>query len=295
MAPRNGSINEPKRVNGKTRGKQVILSIGQTPIMPVLSGVAVEARLDELSTHIRRINEALPSGWPIGLEQDLLRRCVCRLSLGPVSISSKTGASILYREGGGRQHLRLRPPSEVAARLLWDRLAVGPLSPADLLQAAAAAGGTARFRTGRALTTAFASGHRLEYLNSEHISRRVASMLAKLNDPTTGRHPILHAIDIYFDTLRIHPLPDGNGRLARILFQAALRQTIGLRAPILPLGPACAANRGALMAAYLAWDFDRNAQPLVDFIVAALSALIDLYERTGLKAARPPTSPPASA
>jgi len=75
---------------------------------------------------------------------------------------------------------------------------------------------------------------------------------------------LLHAIGIYFDTLLIHPLPDGNGRLARLLFQAALRQTIGLSAPVFPLGPACAANRPALIAAYLAWEFDRNAQPLVD-------------------------------
>jgi len=88
------------------------------------------------------------------------------------------------------------------------------------------------------------------------------SRLASSSRPSG--EPLLHAIGIYFDTLLIHPLPDGNGRLARLLFQAALRQTIGLSAPVFPLGPACAANRPALIAAYLAWEFDRNAQPLVD-------------------------------
>jgi Fic family protein len=100
-----------------------------------------------------------------------------------------------------------------------------------------------------------------------------------LNEPTPQLHPLLHAIAVYYETLLIHPLRDGNGRLARLLFQLSLRQTIGLKAPIFPLGPACAANRPALLAAYLAWEFDRNAQPLVNFILAALSSLIRLYER----------------
>ncbi len=34
------------------------------------------------------------------------------------------------------------------------------------------------------------------------------------------------------------------------------------------------------MGAYLAWEFDRNAQPLVDFVTAAVEQLVALYVRT---------------
>lgn len=35
----------------------------------------------------------------------------------------------------------------------------------------------------------------------------------------------------------------------------------------------------ALISAYMAWEFDRDAQPLVDVIVAALRALTTLYDK----------------
>lgn len=256
------------------------LYVGGTPVCPPLRRLPSDCAGNGLVARMKRINGALPAGWPFGLERELLRRGVCRLDLPEARVASEAGGRIRYRDAGRRVHLVERPPAEAAARLLWDRLSSGMLIPADLLDLAGALGGSPRFRTGRALTTAFASGHRLEYLKPALVPQRLDAMLAKLSRLPANDQPLLHAVGIYFDALLIHPLPDGNGRLARLLFQAALRQTIGLRAPIFPLGPACANNRPALIGAYLAWEFDRNARPLVDFIVAALEALVDLYERT---------------
>jgi Fic family protein len=190
-------------------------------------------------------------------------------------------------DGPRRDHLLYRPPAEIAARELWDRLANAPLGRDDLLAAAERLGGQPRLRTGVARTTPFASGDVLEYASPEQVPRRLERLIRKVNAANPKLHPLLHAVGIYMETLLIHPLPDGNGRLARLLFQVSLRQTVGLKAPILPLGPACAANRPALMAAYLAWYFDRDAEPLVDFVTAALEELVSLYVRTARPTPRP--------
>jgi len=260
------------------------LYVGQTPISPPLRRV-VQTDDEQLLTRIRRISARLPGGWPVGLERDLLKRGSCKLSLAPATIRSEIGARIGYLEGGSRSYLLARPAPELAARIVWDRLAANSLGPDELLQAAMVLGGEAHFRSGRAFTSTFATGERLEFLKPEQIDGRLASLLERLNRPRAGSHPFTHAVGIYFDMLLIHPLPDGNGRLARLLFQGALRQTIGLRAPILPLGPACARNRPALISGYLAWQFDRDAQPLADFIMSAVSSLATLYERSFAKTA----------
>lgn len=176
--------------------------------------------------------------------------------------------------------LRRRPPSELAAKILWERAVAGPLTEADLLAAAETAGGAASLRTGRMATDPFPSGHYREFVAPEQVRARFDRLLRRLNESEPKLHPLLHAIAIYYETLLIHPLNDGNGRLARLLFQVSLRQTIGLRAPILPLGPASVYSRPALMGAYLAWEFDRNAQPLVDFVTAAVEQLVALYVRS---------------
>ncbi|HEY0116788.1 MAG TPA: Fic family protein [Allosphingosinicella sp.] len=137
-------------------------------------------------------------------------------------------------------------------------------------------------------TSAFPSGHYLEFVSAEQVRPRFDRLVRRLNVTSPDIHPLLHAIAVYYETLLIHPLRDGNGRLARLLFQLSLRQTIGLRAPILPLGPASAASRPVLIAAYLAWEFDRDAQPLVDFVVAALAALAALYAKGGKRGGAAP-------
>jgi hypothetical protein len=257
----------------------VIIEVGTTPVRRILRKAEERPDHRALIAAIRRTNATLPSGWPIGLEQDLLRRGFGRLSLPVATFSDRYRSTILFADDPLPRNFGTRPPSELAAQLLWERAAHHALQPADLLEAAARLGGAPRLRTGGARTTAFASGHRLEYTAADCIPRRVEALLRRLF--TASDQPLLHAIEIFVETLLIHPLPDGNGRLARLMFQLALRQSIGLRAPVFPLGPACAANRSALVSAYLALELKRDPEPLITFVATALNALVALYARSG--------------
>jgi hypothetical protein len=257
----------------------MIIKIGETPVLPILGRVHASEDYNKLVLKIGEISAKLPSGWPVGLEHDLLRRRVGALDLPIPRVHDPRGAAIIFLDGGSGPHLSRRPPSELAGKHIWERLAEGALGLPDLLASAETLGADPRLRSHEMRTSPFASGHQVEYAGADHVPMRLARLLRRLSAPPANADPLLHAIGIYFETLLIHPLPDGNGRLARLLFQAALRQTLGLRAPVFPLGPACARNRPLLIASYLKWELDRDAQPLVDFIAAALSSLLRLYER----------------
>lgn len=264
-----------------TGGKHSGLYVGATPVWSLLRKIDRFVEADALLAAVLKISDHVPSGWPVGLEQKLLVRTFTPLSIEVATIRSPLVANLRYlhvaEQEPGRH--RRRPPSELAAQHLWKRLAAGPLTQADLLEASRLLGGEARLRSGAMHTKPFASGHYKVFVPRDQVEPRLDRLLQRINTGTPQLHPLLHAVGIFFETTLIHPLPDGNGRLARLLFQMALRRTIGLKAPILPLGPACAANRVALTAAFLAWEFDRDAQPLVDFVTAALDQLVTLYTR----------------
>ncbi len=162
------------------------------------------------------------------------------LDVPVVTIKSPLVRDVAYLSHADQQwhKLQSRPPSELAAKILWERATAGPLRKVDLLAAAESSGGAAGLRTGIMTTTPFPSGHYREFVAPEQVRSRFDRLLRRLNETEPKLHPLLHAIAIYYETLLIHPLRDGNGRLARLLFQLSLRQTIGLSAPILPLGPA---------------------------------------------------------
>jgi Fic/DOC family len=265
----------------KTTGlfERLTLPVGATPVWGPLRTTRAAAEFDDVLAAICQVNDGLPQGWPIGLEQKLLARKLGALPLDVASIRSPLVANLRYLHIAEREHERRlgRPPSELAAQHLWEQRAAGPLTQADLLEAARLLGGEARLRIGGMETSRFESGHYLAFVAREQVEPRLDRLLRRINRGEPRLHPLLHAVGIYFEATLIHPLSDGNGRLARLLFQLALRQTIGLKAPILPLGPACAANRALLTAAYLAWEFDRNAQPLVDLVAGALRQLVELY------------------
>ena len=212
--------------------------------------------------------------WPVGLERALLARGAPRLDLAALAMGGAAGGP-RFEDSGEIGHLLRRPPGELAAWRLWRLLERGPLRREDIAALSRLLGGPAALRTKPLATTPLASGERSSYLPPERIPERLDRLLARLADPHPGLPPLLHATGIYFETLCIHPLPDGNGRLARLLFLGALRQTLGLAAPLVPLGPAIALHRAHVLGCYFAWYLDRDPRPLVDFVLAAVAATLE--------------------
>lgn len=247
-----------------------LLYVGDAPTFDLLAEQAHRFDTRNAEAAIVAASEAFPPGWPVGLEQALLRRGVPKLTLPPVKLRSKTARAIEYRDSGHVDHLLARPPSELAAWRLWKLLDQRKIGPAALLDIARLTGGKAAFRTMPARTTPFASGHVIAFLHADRITVRLDALTHRLVDPPADLPPLLHAIGVYVETLLIHPLADGNGRLARLLLLGALKGPLGLTAPIAPLGPALANHRAHLISAYLAWQFDRDPIPLVRLILSAV-------------------------
>ncbi|HEX8364678.1 MAG TPA: Fic family protein [Allosphingosinicella sp.] len=156
---------------------------------------------------------------------------------------------------------------------MWQLLDAGQLEPLTLCEISRLAGGADAIRTVRATASRFLSGQAIEYLKPSLILGRLAPLLTRVQVRETELPPIAHALGVFFETLLIHPFADGNGRLARLLFQGSLHQTVKLRAPVFPLGPSLFANRNAAIRAYLAWEFDSSAVPLLRFVAAAVDSI----------------------
>lgn len=223
-----------------------------------------------------RASEAFPPSWPIGYERALLTRGEPKFELNEIPLLSVEARKIQFVDSARQDHLLSRPPSEVAALLLWQTLAADRLTPDDISSAASLAGASGRLRTGEATTTALASGQRIKYLPGGRVAGELQLLSQEVLEQAPKSPPLLQAIGVLFKTLLIHPLEDGNGRLGRLLFQGSLRQTLGLKVPIFPLGPAFSLNRGHILKTYFAWEFDNNPNPLVDFVLASVEALCRL-------------------
>jgi len=118
----------------------------------------------------------------------------------------------------------------------------------------------------------------IEFLDEDEVEEELRNLLVYMLGPDNELSPLLRAVLVLFGTLIIHPLSDGNGRLARILFQATLRRHLGLQIPILPLGPVIARNRSRVVRSYLAWELDGDALPLVRFVIDAVEVLLRTSE-----------------
>jgi Fic/DOC family len=211
-------------------------------------------------------------GWPVGLERKLIALRLPHLNPAPLALQGGIGDAFHFTDRGSNDHLLARPPSELAAWRLWELLGSGRLDSAALLDLARLLGGAAQLRQGAKATTASASGHIFRFAPPATVPARLKALLDRMGERRPELPPLLHAVGVYLETLLIHPLPDGNGRLARLLFLGALHQTAGLEAPICPLGPSIALHRAHVLQCYLAWETEKNPLPLIDFVVKALPA-----------------------
>lgn len=164
----------------------------------------------------------------------------------------------------------LRPHPEYAAHRAWHMGALDHLTFDEMVALSRILGGRAAIRTGRQTTFQFASGQRLQFADAAEVRPRLARLLDDFNTPLAGRLPLAHATLLYIDFLTIHPFKDGNGRMARLLFQLSLAKTCGLRAPVVPLMPYLKANGTRAMHAYLQYELRSNGVYLAGLMVDAV-------------------------
>lgn len=79
-------------------------------------------------------------------------------------------------------------------------------------------------------------GVRARYPDASNVADWCATLPAPTPNATSVR-ALQDAFAIMAHIVLSHPYDDGNGRLGRAMFQASLARSLGLHAPILPLGP----------------------------------------------------------
>lgn len=262
----------------KLRGvsTQKDLYIGDVPTWDLQSCFDRSNEVSLVTSRIQRFNQQLPSGWPVGLESDLLLKPAITLDLPKVNLFNSTAKEIVYVPGAVDPRTG-SIPGELAAYRLWNLLRLSSLNMTGLLAVARLLAPLNGFRETRQTTTRFFSGHRIEYVRPPGLSERISYLIRRLNagDPSD---PFRHAAMVYFETLVIHPFRDGNGRLARLLFQGALFKSLGLRAPVLPLRPVMLRNRPHLLRCYLSWYFDHSPVALTEFLAAACDSTMSVID-----------------
>lgn len=92
-------------------------------------------------------------------------------------------------------------------------------------------------------------------------------------------NPFAAAVYAFGQAVLSHPYPDGNGRLARLLFTATLARRAQLRGPVLPLGPICYANHKRLAAAVRTVGVSGDWTALSVFFVEALKLSVSFARR----------------
>jgi hypothetical protein len=249
----------------------VDIRVDRTPVWDDLKRIAGGYAGDPRLKLPPKPPQPLP-GWPVGLERDLLIRRLPVLHPKPILLRDPVAAAFRYEDCDTSEHLLARPPSELAAWRLWKGLGEGRIGEAELHDLARLLGGEARIGRHSMVTDRSVSGHRFHFTPASEVPARLALLLASLHEAEPALPPMLHAVGVYLETLLVHPLPDANGRLARLLFLGSLHRTIGLEAPLYPLGPAIALNREHVLRAYLAWHLDRDPRVLTDFLLDAVAA-----------------------
>ncbi|MBN9789042.1 hypothetical protein DMP17_10585 [Pseudonocardia sp. TMWB2A] len=253
-----------------------IIDIWRTPVWPLFSMLPA-ARTYRVEQRLHKFNQSLPyEGIPVELEARLMRAGVD--GFNPRCILPKASIALpLYHESIEKDklsHIRGSQP-ELLAKQFWNRKEY-PLG-VDLYQLAGAAlTGHGSNRTTPIATSRFSNGLRLGYLPSGLIAQHL-NQLGTDYHAMSAMPPLLRALALYVDYLRIHPLPDGNGRTARLLYQLSLRDSLGLRQPILPLAPAVYHFRPYVGRAFQCLYFDQDPAPITDFFLEYISALLDLF------------------
>jgi hypothetical protein len=214
----------------------------------------------------------------------------------PVALEVALAESIsASRSTGGHNHRAIpferfssRPVSEVVLMDVW------PLLRQDILTEAVASriavnltGGPVRYRTAQISSAPDRLGRRTIYapphIAAGWIDRINAAEAANVN----AGHFIL-ACHAYAEVALSHPFADGNGRVARAMFQRAFARAGLLDAPLIPLGPLIYLNHKVVIAALVRLGTTGEWPPFLD-VMARLTLKALAFTEHHLKSQlRPP-------
>ena len=248
-------------------------SVGLTEIWPTLRARRVLADSYELEYRMAELCRQLPNGWPVGLELKLSDPLeYARIAAG----DSTFLAGILSSDRGAVNDPKYgKIASELVLHRVWGfrsgsqkdiRWTTGEL--ARLI------GEGDQTRSTRCMATNAELLLQIEYETPSAIPRRLR-MLEKTIQSGSDLSPIYFAVGVMMEFLVIHPYMDGNGRVARALFQLVLAARLNLPTPVFPLLPLMIYMRRQLYAAYLAWELRGDCSLVCDLIVQWLWLLVE--------------------
>lgn len=253
-----------------------IIEIWRTPVWPLISTLTIH-RAQAVEERLRKFNHSLPhEGIPFELEARLMRTGIKGFNPAYTLPKAKIAFPLHHKPMLMDKVAHLHgSQSERLAKQFWD-IKQYPLNANLCQKVGTALTGHHENRTTPIATSRFSDGSRLGYLPAPLIAQHMAQ-LEQLYHDAHMMPPLLRALALYVDYLRIHPLPDGNGRTARHLYQLSLRDTLNLRQPILPLAPAIYHFRPHIGRAFQCLYFDQDPSPIANFFLEYLMALLDLF------------------
>jgi hypothetical protein len=227
---------------------------------------------------IAQATTVLPPGWPIGFEQYLVEGEI-EFGAFPVSpVPNSLPWTFNVSVPPSTAFYAKRPHSELAAYKAWEFIP-GGMTFAGLRAAHWALGLSGQFRSSGMSVMIAREGPRVDYLHAPLIDERITAFLEHVNDNPLKLAPLHLAVTAMIDFLIIHPFEDGNGRMARLMFQWTLARHGILAKPILPLLPAIRKARAPHLLAIYNWEFENDPLPLVDFVNHAIPPTLEGLKR----------------
>lgn len=234
---------------------------------------------DHLESILEKYSQLLnyqSDGWPVGLEVKLAEKMKYNNEL-----NYKLYNKYLYADMNGNPApfdiFENRVPCELGAHYMWNQTTTTYDIDIFLrLNAILTNSENIQLRTSDIFTTKDRNGIRLKYI--EYTAMRIIfDKFTKNSDVYyNSAHKFVICILKFIKFLAIHPLPDGNGRTARILFQVWLHDAGLLNMPLLPLGPIMHAKSHDFVNAFRKWIINNDTRFVFDFMIDCIDTMLNL-------------------
>lgn len=238
----------------RTKVRHIEVSLLDPPALDKdLSARLSAIQFDDLSC--RRLG---PDSWPMGLEQHLVSHHSKAFKFAGREDEKVIDSLGMRLRPMPLEEVGARPKSELAAFFMWQRMKSGPLDLATVVRANALLGGSGAFRSGRTGTRTTVSGHRIMFDCRQPAEQAVSDWLNEFHSPVARSQVLERGIWLYMNFLISHPFTDGNGRTARLLFQAYLMANDLIAGPVMPIAPFVLCNQRASISTSLDWEINHN-------------------------------------